>query len=157
MSRQIFDSSTSNDTKARQRWMGVLAKAGPAPLEAYWTALDDPPAYRMLRPAETGLVMVRGRIAGTGAPFNVGEMTMTRCALQLADGPTGFGHVAGRSRRHAELAALFDAMLQDPARHDAIERGLIGPLAAAQAARRAQRANEAAATKVEFLTMVRGE
>jgi alpha-D-ribose 1-methylphosphonate 5-triphosphate synthase subunit PhnG len=156
MSRQIFDSSTPDGKAARQRWMGVLAKADPAVLERHWSALAPPPAYEILRRPEIGLVMVRGRIAGTGAPFNLGEMIMTRCALRLENGPTGFGHVAGRNRRHAELAALFDALLQDNGRHDEIERAVISPLAAAQTAKRAERAGEAAATRVDFLTMVRG-
>jgi alpha-D-ribose 1-methylphosphonate 5-triphosphate synthase subunit PhnG len=157
MSRQIHDSSTSNGKTARQRWMGVLAKADPAALERCWSALPSPPAYELLRRPEIGLVMVRGRIAGTGQPFNLGEMTMTRCALRLENGPTGFGHVAGRDRRHAELAALFDAMLQDQRWVDEIDRDLIQPLSEALAARRAQRASEAAATRVDFMTMARGE
>jgi alpha-D-ribose 1-methylphosphonate 5-triphosphate synthase subunit PhnG len=156
MSRQIFDSSTSDGKAARQRWMGVLAKADPGALEASWSALAPPPGYEILRAAEIGLVMVRGRIAGTGAPFNLGEMTMTRCALRLENGPTGFGHVAGRNRRHAELAALFDAMLQDARWRDELECELIAPLAEAQMTKRATRAAEAAATRVDFLTMVRG-
>jgi len=157
MSRQIFDLSSLDGQQARQRWMAVLAKANAATLEMHWAALDPQPGYDRLRPAEIGLVMVRGRIAGSGAPFNLGEMTMTRCSVRLADGRTGFGHVAGRDRRHAELAALFDALLQDPAWHQAIACNLIEPLAQAQASRRAERAAEAAATRVDFVTMVRGE
>jgi alpha-D-ribose 1-methylphosphonate 5-triphosphate synthase subunit PhnG len=155
---QKFDS----DTVARQRWLTVLAKA-PAPrLQAAWEALDDKPAYRLLRQGETGLVMVRGRIGGTGRPFNVGEMTMTRAAVQLLDAAgaarfTGFGHAAGRSTRHAELIALFDAMLQDPARREAIAASVIEPLAAAQKARKAHEAAKVAESKVDFFTMVRGE
>src|SRR5215471_18741197 len=92
------------ETTPRQRWLAVLAKAPLPRLEAAWDALADKPRYRMLRPAETGLVMVRGRIGGTGQPFNFGEMTMTRAAIQLVDDAgdprqTGFGHVAGRSAR----------------------------------------------------------
>ena len=30
--------------------------------------------------------MVRGRVGGTGAPFNLGEMSVTRCSVRLADG-----------------------------------------------------------------------
>src|SRR5215510_495097 len=119
-------------TTPRQRWLAVLAKAPLARLEAAWDALADKPRYRMLRQAETGLVMVRGRIGGTGQPFNLGEMTMTRAAVQLIDpsgaiGPTGFGHVAGRSARHAELVALFDALLQDAAAHERIAATVVAP------------------------------
>src|SRR5580692_4054764 len=109
----------------RQAWLAVLAKASLAELEAAWDVLDDKPAFRRLRPSESGLVMLRGRIGGTGQPFNVGEMTMTRASIQLLDAAgavshAGFGYVAGRSARRAEFVALFDAMLQDPARHEVI-------------------------------------
>jgi alpha-D-ribose 1-methylphosphonate 5-triphosphate synthase subunit PhnG len=153
---------TQPETAARQRWLAVLAKAPSAQLEAAWNALADKPAHRALRRAESGLVMVRGRIGGTGQPFNFGEMTMTRAAIQLLDAVgavshTGFGHVAGRSARRAELVALFDALLQDPARHDALAATVIAPLAAQQEAAKAARAAKVRASKVDFFTMVRGE
>jgi alpha-D-ribose 1-methylphosphonate 5-triphosphate synthase subunit PhnG len=140
----------------------VLAKAPAARLEAAWDALADKPAHRLLRRGETGLVMVRGRIGGTGAPFNLGEMTMTRAAVQLLDTSgavthTGFGHVAGRSARRAELVALFDAMLQDPARQETILARVIEPLVAEQLAAKAARTAKVMASKVDFFTMVRGE
>ena len=155
MSRQISDLSES--TAARRRWMAVLAKAAPAELERAWAELKPVPDYTRLRPAETGLVMVRGRISGSGRPFNLGEMTMTRAAVRLDRGATGFGHVAGRNTRHAELAALFDALLQDPERQDALIRSVIEPLAARAEAARTQKAAEVGATKVDFFTLVRGE
>jgi alpha-D-ribose 1-methylphosphonate 5-triphosphate synthase subunit PhnG len=150
------------ETAARQHWLAVLAKAPCAQLQAAWDALDDKPAYRVLRAAETGLVMVRGRIGGTGQKFNFGEMTMTRTAVQLLDQgghvkQTGFGHVAGRSAKRAELVALFDALLQDPARHNAIARLVVEPLAASQEAAKATRTAKVMASKVDFFTMVRGE
>jgi alpha-D-ribose 1-methylphosphonate 5-triphosphate synthase subunit PhnG len=155
------DLNPDTDIAARQRWLAVLAKTPLARLEAAWETLDDKPAYRLLRRGETGLVMVRGRIGGTGQPFNVGEMTMTRAAVQLvAEGEvtfTGFGHVAGRSARRAELVALFDAMLQDPARHEAIAERVIEPLAAEQQAGEAAKTARIMASKVDFFTMVRGE
>jgi alpha-D-ribose 1-methylphosphonate 5-triphosphate synthase subunit PhnG len=150
------------DIQARQRWLAILAKAQLDQLETAWAALDEKPAYRALRPGETGLVMVRGRVGGSGQPFNLGEMTMTRAAVQLLDAGggvtwTGFGHVAGRSARRAELVALFDALMQDPARQDAVERSVVGPLAARQEATRATQAAKVTASKVDFFTMVRGE
>lgn len=145
---------------ARQGWIGVLAKASLAELEAAWSGLSDKPEYRLLRPTETGLAMVRGRIGGTGSPFNLGEMTMTRAAIQLVRPGlpplTGFGHVAGREARRAELVALFDALLQDGERHDAIAGSVIAPLAARQAAAKAELAQKVAASKVDFFTLVRG-
>ena len=140
----------------------VLAKASLAELETAWEALSDKPQYRVLRRGETGLVMVRGRIGGTGQPFNVGEMTMTRAAIQLLDAAsrvsqTGFGHVAGRSTRRAELVALFDGLLQDPARYDAIYKTVVMPFAARQHAAKAAQTAKVIASKVDFFTMVRGE
>ena len=67
--------------------MSVLAQAPVAEVEAHWRAVANPPPYRMLRWPETGLVMVRGRAGGTGTRFNVGEMTVTRCAVQLEAAP----------------------------------------------------------------------
>jgi alpha-D-ribose 1-methylphosphonate 5-triphosphate synthase subunit PhnG len=147
---------------ARPGWLVVLTKARVDELQAAWDALADKPRYRMLRHAETGLLMVRGRIAGAGQQFNLGEMTMTRAAVQLLDDvgdaqQTGFGHVAGRSARHAELVAVFDALLQDPQRHDAVAAGVVAPLAARQRATKAAQAAKVAATRVDFFTMVRGE
>jgi alpha-D-ribose 1-methylphosphonate 5-triphosphate synthase subunit PhnG len=142
---------------ARRRWMSVLALASTAELEACWRSVPAPPRHRMLRWPETGLVMVRGRTGGTGTRFNVGEMTVTRCAVQLEGGAVGVAYVRGRDRRHAELAAMLDALLQDPARHDGLDQTVVGPLAAAQAARRSAAAERVAPSRVEFLTMVRGE
>lgn len=147
---------------SRRRWLAVLAKAPLGELQAAWEALDRKPAYRMLRRAETGLVMLRGRIGGTGQPFNVGEMTMTRAAVQLLDASgavcgTGFGHVAGRSARRAELVALFDAMLQVPAWRGAVEAQIVTPLARRQQAAKAALAAKVLASKVDFFTLVRGE
>jgi len=156
MSRQISDLSEATVAE-RQAWMATLAKASLADLETAWSGLASPPGFTRLRPAETGLVMVRGRISGSGQPFNLGEMTMTRAAVRIEHGPTGFGHVAGRSTRHAELAALFDALLQDPARHDALIETIIQPLAARAEAEQTRKASEVAATRVDFFTLVRGE
>ncbi len=148
---------------ARRRWMAVLAAAGRDELEAHGRQLAPLPAIEWLRRPETGLVMVRGRAGGTGARFNLGEMTVTRCALRLtgdgagAAGTVGIAYLAGRDPRRAELAALFDALLQEPARQAEIERDVIAPLAAAQAERQDQRALRTAATRVEFFTLVRGD
>ncbi|GGF25961.1 hypothetical protein GCM10011611_34980 [Aliidongia dinghuensis] len=152
-----MDAPSDDAIARRQAWMATLAKAPLAELERAWAELDPPPAFTRLRPAETGLVMVRGRIAGSGRPFNLGEMTMTRAAVRIGDDLTGFGHVAGRSARHAELAALFDALLQDPARHDGLMARVVAPLAKQAAAGRQRKAAEVAATKVDFFTLVRGE
>lgn len=143
--------------EARARWMSALAQAEPAAVEAAWEALDSRPGYRLLRPPETGLVMVRGRAGGTGAAFNLGEMTVTRCSVELDGGRVGHAYVAGRDRRHAETAAVFDALLQDPARRADLETRVVEPLVEAREARQHEARARAATTRVEFFTMVRGE
>ena len=100
--------------------------------------------------------MVQGRMGGTGAPFNLGEMTVTRCALRIDSGEVGHGYVQGRDRDHAGRAALVDALMQTP-RADEIEAQILGPLASEATSRAQDRAAHAAATKVEFFTMARGE
>ncbi|GAB4367872.1 MAG: phosphonate C-P lyase system protein PhnG [Kiloniellaceae bacterium] len=151
---------------ARRRWMSVLAKAELSDLEHAWEGLAEKPAYDWLRRPEVGMVMVRARAGGTGGRFNLGQMTVTRCALRLLEngrgggvetGVVGLGYVQGRSKRHAELAAVFDALLQDAGRRPALEGGVIVPLEAAHAARRDARSRKANATKVNFFTLVRGE
>lgn len=138
---------------ARRRWMGVLARADADAIAARLAEAPALPRHVRLRGPETGLVMTRGRQGGDGSPFNLGEMTVTRCSVRLADGPVGHAYVAGRDARQAELAAVIDAALQDPARHEALLAVVIEPLAEAQAARAAREAAKAAATRVEFFTM----
>ena len=135
---------------ARQRWMAVLARASEQELGE---RLGVPPAYRVLRGPEAGLVMVRGRTGGGGAPFNLGEMTTTRCTVRTEAGFVGHAYVAGRNERLAELAALADALLQDPSRQAALLEDVIEPLASAQQARRDAVAAKAAATRVQFFAM----
>ncbi|MGF6900086.1 phosphonate C-P lyase system protein PhnG [Paraburkholderia sp. GAS348] len=157
--------STSPSSVMRRAWMAVLARTPRADLQA---ALDlalqgvPPPAYDWLRPPEIGLAMVRGRVGGSGDPFNLGEATVTRATLRLrvtADATAAVGVAChlGRDRRRAELAALADALLQMPEHHAALHQQLIEPFAARQAAQRAERRQDAAATRVEFFTMVRGD
>ncbi|MBR1217542.1 phosphonate C-P lyase system protein PhnG [Bradyrhizobium sp. U87765 SZCCT0131] len=115
------------------------------------------PAYENLREAENGLVMMRGRVGGDGAPFNLGEATVSRAAVRLPTGEVGFGYVLGRDRRKAELIALCDALVQSGAHGEAVERDIIAPLRAQMLEARRDRAAETAATRVDFYTMVRGE
>lgn len=146
-------------TAARQRWMAVLACAAPEDIALLWRTAVGPstPEIDYLRPAETGMVMTQGRAGGTGDRFNLGEMTVTRCSVRLKDGAIGHAYVAGRSKRHAEMAAILDALLQSDATGAHVRRTVIEPLAARQAARRDERRRKAAGTRVEFFTLVRGE
>lgn len=139
----------------RQRWIGILARAVGDELSRHESALRDA-EYQLIRAPEIGMTLVRGRMGGTGAAFNVGEMTVTRCVVRLADGRTGFSYLAGRDKPRAELAALADAHLQGP-QHTHWLNTLIEPLAEAQARRRAEQDAATAASKVEFFTLVRGE
>ena len=133
--------------------MGLLAHANPDRLAKLF---PDLPPHDMLRPPEIGAVMVQGRTGATGQPFNLGEMTVTRCALQLPSGAVGHAHVQGRDKLHATRAAIVDAPMQtDQARH--LPAAVLAPLQAEEAARRSTRAAKAAATRVEFFTLVRGE
>ena len=141
----------------RRRWMSVLALAAPDEIDAVWRELGDPPAYARVRGPEVGLVMVRARAGGTGLRFNIGETTVTRCAVQLVGGALGQAWVRGRDPRHAERAAVLDAMLQDAGRRAVLEATVIEPLARARQARRDAATERAAATRVEFFTRVRGE
>jgi alpha-D-ribose 1-methylphosphonate 5-triphosphate synthase subunit PhnG len=142
---------TTNDE--RRSWMGVLARAGAEAIAARLDAAPPLPPHTRLRGPEIGLTMLRGRAGGDGAPFNLGEMTVTRCAVRLEDGTVGHAYLAGRDLRSAELAAVLDAALQDPARRPALMETVVAPLAAAQAEARAETARKAAATRVRFLTM----
>ena len=151
-----LSSSADGPAQARrQRWLSVLAKAPIARLAALWEGLGPIPAYALLRRPETGLVMVKGRISGSGAPFAAGEMTATRAAVRLASGEVGIGYVGGRSARHAEIAAAVDALGQRADWCDRLETEVIAPLEAEAAARHRAIAARAAATKVEFFTVAR--
>jgi alpha-D-ribose 1-methylphosphonate 5-triphosphate synthase subunit PhnG len=145
------------DIETRQGWMGLLARAPSGVLSDLWIKLGIEPRFQWLRPPEFGGVMVRGRMGGTGAPFNLGEITITRCSLRLQDPESvGHGYVQGRDREKARQAALIDALMQT-ARAPEIRDALLEPLAQEMQASRNGRAARAAATRVEFFTMVRGE
>lgn len=138
----------------RRDAMGLLARS---PLDRLSALMPETlPAHDFLRIPEVGTVMLQGRTGATGAPFNLGEMTVTRCTVQLASGEIGHGNVQGRDKGHATRAALIDALLQT-AVADELRSGLLAVLAAEEAARNRGRAERAAATKVEFFTLVRGE
>lgn len=146
-----------NDPNARRKgWLGLLAKSPAADVAQYWTALELNPDYTILRSPEIGGVMVRGRAGAVGAAFNLGEMTVTRASVKLSDGTVGHGYVQGRDKDHALQAALIDALMQTAA-IETIEAEILAPLREAMSARKTERAAKAAATKVDFFTMVRGE
>lgn len=143
----------------RQERLSVLAKAPPDRLNALWTqwcAQAGAPDHEVLRSPEIGTVMVRGRAGAVGAPFNLGEITVTRCSVRLASGAVGHGYVQGRDKQASLAAAQIDALAQGADAH-AIDQAITQNLARERRAAANTRAAKAAATKVEFFTMVRGD
>ena len=136
--------------------MRILALSPWGALEPLAHELLSTP-HDMLRAPEAGLVMLRGRMGSTGAAFNFGEATVTRCAVRLASGHEGHGYVMGRNEAHARLAALCDALLQTQDRAAAVNDRVIAPLEAALRDSHIAVAAKAAATTVDFFTMVRGD
>lgn len=139
----------------RQAALNALAAADAAQLARLWEDWAGKPDTRPVRGPETGLVMLRGRTGGGGAPFNLGEATVSRASVRLASGEIGHAYCLGRDHDKCRIIAILDALLQrEPQR---VEAAVLAPLrAAAEAADRKRRA-ETAATKVDFFTMVRGE
>lgn len=148
--------SKTNQPPARQTWMSLLAKAPAARLAALWADYAAPPAFQFLRRPEVGSAMVRGRMGGTGSSFNLGEMTVTRCSVRLSSGEVGHAYVQGRDKAKAEVAALIDALMQTNAAA-ALQAALLTPLHLEATSAATARAAKAAATKVDFFTLVRGE
>ncbi|PCI05205.1 MAG: phosphonate C-P lyase system protein PhnG [Hyphomicrobiales bacterium] len=144
------------DIQYRQQWMAVLAKALWSNLEEMWKDIPFSSTYTLLRKPEMGLVMVEGRTGGSGAPFNLGETTVTRCSVGLQSGEVGHAYIMGRNYQHAEIAAICDALMQSE-RHDEIARNVIDPLKRLASAATAKQSAKAATTKVDFFTVVRGE
>src|SRR5882757_10684972 len=140
----------------RQAAMAVLAHSDAAGIASRLEAIAVP-VHENLREPENGLVMVRGRIGGDGAPFNLGEATVSRAAVRLSTGEVGFGYTLGRDGAKAQMIALCDAMAQSEQFAGLVETKVIAPLRAAISAKRNRKSAEAAATRVDFYTLVRGE
>jgi alpha-D-ribose 1-methylphosphonate 5-triphosphate synthase subunit PhnG len=140
----------------RKAVMAVLAHSEASDISGHLKTIALPD-HENLREPENGLVMVRGRIGGDGAAFNLGEATVSRAAVRLCTGEVGFGYTLGRDREKAQMIALCDAMVQSEQFAGLVEAKVIAPLRAAISAKRNQKAAEAAATRVDFYTLVRGE
>jgi len=140
---------------ARRRAMALLARARREELAEPIARRWPDHRARDLKPIESGLVMLRGRIGGDGAPFNLGEATVTRAVVELPTGERGFAHILGRDAPTARLAAIADALW----RRDAgdVETVILAPIAERLAAEAAKTRAETAATRVDFFTLVRGE
>ena len=68
-------------SRPNEKWMAVLARADAASLSRACAPGCRAPLHALRRP-EAGLVMVRGRTGGGGAPFTLGEWRVTRCSVQ---------------------------------------------------------------------------
>lgn len=141
----------------RKRYLAILARASTAELEEARLLLGDLSDVQHVRPAEVGMTMLRGRIGGTGDAFNLGEATVTRCALRVGSGPLGVGYTLGCDRRKAELIAVFDSLLQGAEHSALIQREVISVYGARQSARTDALRQATTTSKVEFFTFVRGE
>jgi len=142
----------------RQWWMGVLAKANTddiKPLEKFLPLSED---YQVIKRPEIGTIMVEARAGGAGRRFNFGEATMTRCVVQLISGELGFSYSLGRDKAKAEQAALIDALLQT--KNPNVNSSIISHIKVIEEKHNTEkelRSRKAAATKVNFFTLVRGE
>lgn len=148
---------TMTDTMRRREALSVLTKATLAELRTAVDAIPGKPELSVLRPAEIGLVMVRGRIGGDGDAFNLGEATVARAAVALPTGEIGHGHVLGRDKEKAQLIAILDALGQAPAYRAAVATVALPPIRARLTAERVRLAAQTAATRVDFFTVQRGE
>lgn len=151
------DSHMTDATADRQKAMAILAAASEEALSEAVASFESHARHAMVRAPEVGLVMARGRMGGSGSPFNLGEVTVTRCVVRLESGEIGSSYSLGRDKKKAHHAAILDALWQNNALRTRIETEVLAPLAASQEAKRATTRTETAATKVDFFTMVRGE
>lgn len=151
-------SSDGGDYSERQWWMGILARATREDLETVSAHLPARDAYQIIKRPEIGTIMVEARAGGAGRRFNFGEATMTRCVVQLKSGELGFSYALGRDKAKVEQAALIDALLQtDKADRKASILSQLKQIDAKHNAEKILRSRKAAATKVNFFTLVRGE
>lgn len=142
----------------RQWWMSVLARSTLSDLQDLAPLMPAKETYRQIKKPEIGTVMVEARAGGAGRRFNFGEATMTRCVVQLSSGELGFSYALGRDKAKAEQAALIDALLQ-MGQHD-VKSAIMSRLRVIEAkllAEKDLRSRKAAATKVNFFTLVRGD
>jgi len=148
--------STLAIPEQRQRLLSVLALSPFSSLLELWPQTVKDYEVQYLRAPETGMVMLTGRAGATGEPFNVGEVAVSRCALSC-EGQTGIGYVQGRALAQAEHIALLDALFQNPRYQRQILEQVVEPLQQALARHKSAANAKAAASKVEFFTLVRGD
>ena len=141
----------------RQTLMRCCTLATEAELSTTVAAFPHTRAATEVRHPETGLVMLRGRIGGDGAPFNVGEATVTRAVVRLQSGETGYAYMLGRSAERARLAAVIDAIGQSAEHRARLRELFVGPVMSRHRKEKDREQEKTAATRVDFFTLVRGE
>ena len=122
----------------RKSWLSLMAKSSSEDIKTCWKKAELDCAAEIIRMPEIGTVMVKGRQGGNGAAFHLGEMSVTRCSIKTEAGIIGHGYHQGDQFQIVN-DKIFTILSN-------IEAGKIQNLTA-----------KAAATKVDFFTMVRGE
>ena len=103
------------------------------------------------------MIMVRAKADGSKKRFNLGEVIVSRCVLEVNQKYLGVSWVLGSNLKHVELAALFDGLMQDPEYHGKLNLSLLQALKEKQKKKDDIIVKDAADTKVEFFTLKRGE
>jgi alpha-D-ribose 1-methylphosphonate 5-triphosphate synthase subunit PhnG len=117
----------------------------------------DLPQATPVRGPEIGTIMVRGKVGGGGAAFNLGEASVTRATVKLATGEVGHSIVLGRDQRKAQIVAHLDALRQRPDWAARIDADIVRPALTFMEDEKLRQAEETEATKVDFFTVARGE
>ena len=139
----------------RKSWLSLLATANAEQLNGLFDASKYTNQINVLRHPEIGTVMARGRMGGTGDSFNFGEITVTRCSIELHD-VQGHGYVQGRDKDQSLSTAILDALLQTDAASELLEK-VIKPIQEAKTTCEHSIKEKSEATRVDFFTRVRGE
>jgi len=77
-----FDNTSPEFISIRKEWMALLARAPNTLLNDIVGPHIASTQPKWLRRPETGLMMIQARVGGSGERFNLGEVTVTRCALR---------------------------------------------------------------------------
>lgn len=142
---------------ARADWLRVLAHAGADELAHVASPVLADYRFEWLREPETGLVMLRSRVGHTGERFNLGEATVTRCAVRhlgaSGDAVAGVGYILGHDAARAERVARLDALLQRAELHELVWRTVVAPLREARARRDHEERARTEASRVRFFAL----
>ncbi|MDR1164799.1 MAG: phosphonate C-P lyase system protein PhnG [Deltaproteobacteria bacterium] len=143
------------ELNARRLRVDALSLATREDLEEAIAAFAPLPPFSYLREPESGIVMVRARVGGTGKLFNLGEILISRCVVE-ARGKLGFGFAAEDDLKSAELAALLDCFGEIASLADKLE-AVLRALKAKRERRLEAESRKIAKTQVEFFTLARGD